>query len=89
MQGVPSKHGALKITTAQFYRPNGDSTQKRGVLSDMVLPSITDNMEGIAEADLDFPVEFDRVRRAAFTPVKTISKDLIAALQSKSAARDR
>ncbi|MDB2686940.1 carboxy terminal-processing peptidase [Mariniblastus sp.] len=84
---VPCKHGALKITTAQFYRPNGDSTQKRGVLSDLVLPSITDNMEGIAEADLDFPVEFDRIRRAAFTPVAKISPDLIKTLQTKSAAR--
>ena len=86
-QGVPCLHGALKITTAQFYRPNGDSTQKRGVLSDLVLPSITDNMEGIAEADLDFPVEFDRVRRAAFTPVATISPELISTLQKKSAER--
>jgi len=85
--GVPCKHGALKITTAQFYRPNGDSTQKRGVLSDLVLPSITDNMEGIAEADLDFPVEFDRIRRAAFTPVAKISPELISTLQAKSAAR--
>ena len=87
MAGVPSKHGALKITTAQFYRPNGDSTQKRGVLSDLVLPSITDNMEGIAEADLDYPVEFDRIRRAAFSPVTTISPDLISKLQTKSAER--
>ena len=87
MPGVPSKHGALKITTAQFYRPNGDSTQKRGVLSDLTLPSITDNMEGIAEADLDFPVKFDRIRRAAFTPVTKISPDLITALQAKSAER--
>ena len=84
---VPSKHGALKITTAQFYRPNGDSTQKRGVLSDLVLPSITDNMEGIAEADLDFPVEFDRVRRAAFSPVTMINDSIISDLQAKSAAR--
>ena len=84
---VPSKHGALKITTAQFYRPNGDSTQKRGVLSDLVLPSITDNMEGIAEADLDFPVEFDRIRRAAFSPVTMINDTVISALQVKSAAR--
>ena len=83
----PSKHGALKITTAQFYRPNGDSTQKRGVLSDLVLPSITDNMEGIAEADLDFPVEFDRIRRAAFSPVTMINDTMISDLRSKSAAR--
>lgn len=87
MAGVPSKHGALKITTAQFYRPNGDSTQKRGVLSDLVLPSITDNMEGIAEADLDFPVEFDRIRRAAFSPVTMINSDIIRDLQAKSATR--
>ena len=87
VRGVPSKHGALKITTAQFYRPNGDSTQKRGVLSDLVLPSITDNMEGIAEADLDFPVEFDRVRRAAFSPVTMVNPDMIRSLQGKSAAR--
>ena len=84
---VPSEHGALKITTAQFYRPNGDSTQKRGVLSDLVLPSITDNMEGIAEADLDFPVEFDRIRRAAFSPVAMINSAIISDLQGKSAAR--
>ena len=87
MAGVPSKHGALKITTAQFYRPNGDSTQKRGVFSDIVLPSITDNMEGIAEADLDFPVKFDRVERAAFTPVAKINPDVISTLKNKSLAR--
>ena len=52
--------GALKITMQQFYRPNGESTQKRGVLSDIVLPSITDKMD-ISESDLDYPVEFDTV----------------------------
>ncbi|MCA9164966.1 MAG: PDZ domain-containing protein, partial [Planctomycetales bacterium] len=36
--------GALKITMQQFYRPNGDSTQKRGVLADVVLPSLTNEM---------------------------------------------
>lgn len=85
--GVPCKHGALKITTSQFYRPNGDSTQKRGVLSDLVLPSISDNMEGIAEADLDFPVEFDRVRRAAFSRLSMVNDDIIRDVQAKSAAR--
>ncbi len=85
--GVPSKHGALKITTQQFYRPNGDSTQKRGVLSDLVLPSITDNMEGIAEADLDYPVAFDQIRRAAFSPVTMVNDGMISQLQAKSVGR--
>lgn len=52
--------GALKITMQQFYRPNGDSTQKRGVLSDIELPSITTNLD-VGEADLDYPVAFDKV----------------------------
>jgi carboxyl-terminal processing protease len=84
---VPCKHGALKITTAQFYRPNGDSTQKRGVLSDIVLPSLSDNMEGIAEADLDYPVEFDQVPAATFSPLALVDPTMIRNLQVKSANR--
>jgi len=52
--------GALKITMQQFYRPGGDSTQKRGVLSDIELPSLTTYLD-VGEADLDYPVEFDQV----------------------------
>jgi carboxyl-terminal processing protease len=52
--------GALKITMQQFYRPNGDSTQKRGVLADIELPSITTHLD-VGEADLDYPVAFDKV----------------------------
>ena len=65
VRNPPNVFGALKITTQQFYRPNGDSTQQRGVLSDIVLPSITDKMDS-GEADLDYPVEFDRIRKANF-----------------------
>lgn len=52
--------GALKITMQQFYRPNGDSTQKRGVLADIELPSLTTHLD-VGEADLDYPVAFDKV----------------------------
>lgn len=37
--------GALKITTALFFRPGGESTQKSGVRSDIVLPSLSNNEE--------------------------------------------
>jgi carboxyl-terminal processing protease len=57
--------GALKITTSQFYRPNGESTQKRGVLADVELPSLTTYLD-VGEADLDYPVEFDRVDPQSF-----------------------
>jgi carboxyl-terminal processing protease len=55
-----SQMGALKITMQEFYRPNGDSTQKRGVLADIELPSLTSHLD-VGEADLDYPVEFDQV----------------------------
>jgi carboxyl-terminal processing protease len=54
--------GALKLTIQQFYRPGGDSTQNRGVLADVTIPSITDHLEGITEAEMDYALEFDRVR---------------------------
>ena len=57
--------GALKVTMQQFYRPSGDSTQRRGVLSDIELPSITTHLD-VGEADLDYAVPFDRVEPATF-----------------------
>ncbi len=36
---LPPGLGALKVTTALFFRPGGDSTQHSGVASDIVLPS--------------------------------------------------
>ena len=49
----------------QFYRPSGDSTQKRGVLADVVLPSISDQMD-VGEADLQHALEFDQIEKAEF-----------------------
>lgn len=57
----PNNLGALKMTIQQFYRPGGDSTQNRGVLADITIPSITDHFEGITEAEMDYALEFDKV----------------------------
>jgi carboxyl-terminal processing protease len=54
--------GALKLTIQQFYRPGGDSTQNRGVLADVKIPSLTDHLKGITEAEMDYALAFDRVR---------------------------
>ena len=37
--------GSITYETAMFYRINGDSNQQRGVPSDIVLPSFTEEME--------------------------------------------
>ncbi len=82
----PSQLGALKITTAQFYRPGGDSTQKRGVLADIVLPSLTTHMD-IGEADLDYAIDFDRIQPAEFKRYAMVSRDTVKTLIQQSQSR--
>jgi carboxyl-terminal processing protease len=67
-----AKAGSLKLTIQKFYRVSGGSTQHRGVLSDIVLPSTTDTPE-IGESSLPNPLAYDEVdpqpvRHFTFTP---------------------
>lgn len=39
------QHGQLKVTFAQFFRVNGESTQHRGVTPDIVFPTAVDSGE--------------------------------------------
>ena len=82
----PRNCGALKITMQQFYRPNGDSTQARGVLADVVLPRISDHFD-IAESDLDYALNFDRVPRARYEQYELVNEDLIGQLRTLSVGR--
>ena len=86
VKNPPNVLGALKITMQQFYRPNGDSTQKRGVISDLVLPSITDKMD-VSESDLDYPVEFDRISPASFKGYSMVDGEIKEKLLMKSGER--
>jgi carboxyl-terminal processing protease len=82
----PPNLGALKITMQQFYRPNGDSTQKRGVLPDLVLPSIT-NLVAMAEADLDYAIDFDRVRAEDYSSYNLVPTDALGRIKNRSEQR--
>jgi carboxyl-terminal processing protease len=82
----PPNYGALKITMQQFYRPNGDSTQKRGVLPDVTLPSLT-NALAVGESDLDYAIAFDQVKPAQFQPYDLVAKDMLDQLKTQSEAR--
>ena len=42
---LPPGQGALKITTALFFRPGGKSTQKDGVQADILIPSVLSAQE--------------------------------------------
>ena len=59
--------GALKLTIQQFYRPGGLSTQLRGVIPDVILPSVTSELE-TGEEELAQALPFGRVGPSRFLP---------------------
>jgi len=58
--------GQLKITIAQFFRINGDSTQHRGVIPDFIWPTSADNAES-GERAFENAIAWRRIAPAAFT----------------------
>jgi carboxyl-terminal processing protease len=48
--------GALKITIRKFYRAGGASTQLKGVMPDIVLPSVLNYSKEIGEVALENPL---------------------------------
>ncbi len=58
--------GGLKMTIAQFFRINGDTTQLRGVTPDINLPAITDLGE-FGEFNFDNALPWTRIRAADYT----------------------
>ena len=53
-------HGSLKFTQAKFYRISGDSTQHRGIIPDVTLPSLYDGQD-IGENTLERALSWDTV----------------------------
>ncbi len=86
VRGTPGKLGAVKLTVAHFYRVNGESTQSRGVLPDVVLPSLTDSLATI-EKDLPNALVFGDVKAASHENLELIPPALKAVLKDRSAAR--
>jgi carboxyl-terminal processing protease len=69
--------GALKITVQKFYRISGESTQTRGVVSDVVLPSPWEGLD-VLEGDLPRALPYDTIAPARYTPLPmTIDLDPI------------
>ncbi len=57
--------GQLKLTIAQFFRVNGDSTQFRGVTPDFILMT-TD--EDFGERSFDHAIPWQQIRKTTYTP---------------------
>jgi len=79
-------YGALKVTLQQFYLPDGQSTQRKGVPADIVLPSLTAKMD-ISESDLQYALEFDTVPKAGHNDYNMVPQGLIDAIRTASLKR--
>lgn len=77
--------GALKITVQKFYRVAGGSTQQKGVVPDIVLPSLLDALQ-LGETTLPNYLPYDEVPPAIYDKLDLTSAYL-PALRANSAAR--
>ena len=78
--------GSLKVTTASFYRISGGSTQLKGVVPDIVLPSLYDALE-IGEEFLPKALPWSQVRGAYYRTWTEPVKAAIPELRYKSELR--
>lgn len=81
-----ANYGALKVTLQQFYLPDGESTQLKGVAADLVLPSLTAKMP-VAEGDLEYALEHDKVNPARHNLYRMVPVDLVNNLRVGSQQR--
>ena len=77
--------GSIKLTTANFYRITGASTQLRGVGSDIVIPSLLDGLD-IGEDKLPGALPWSEIERANFNRVADVAS-FVPKLREKSAER--
>jgi len=58
--------GALKWTTKKFYRINGGSTQRKGVVPDIILPDTYMYLDNIREEDEPTALPWDKIEQASY-----------------------
>ncbi len=78
-------YGADRVTTACFYRINGGTTQLRGVIPDIIIPSIYDALD-LGEDQLPGALPYSTVQRAYYAKTSDIGP-FLARLRSNSEKR--
>jgi len=69
--------GALKWTIKKFYRINGGSTQRKGVMPDIVLPDNYMYLDNIREEDEPTALPWDQIDKAKYSTYKIKHKNKI------------
>ena len=85
LAGLPDKTGAARLTIQKFYLPNGASTQQKGVVPDIILPS-ADKYLKIGESDLPNALVWDEIPSTIFNG-HPLDQKLLDPLRAASQSR--
>jgi len=80
-----SNPGAVKVTIRKFYRASGSSTQLKGVVPDLVLPSVNNYAE-VGEGSLENPLPWDTIASAGYEKMNRV-EPYLGELKRRSEAR--
>jgi carboxyl-terminal processing protease len=78
--------GTLKITIRKFYRVTGASTQKKGVMPDIVLPDVLNYSTQYGESALENPLPWDVIPSVNYTRLNLV-QPYLTDLRLRSATR--
>jgi len=78
--------GAMKLTIQQFYRPDGESTQIKGVEPDVHIPTIRDEAD-FGEGKNEAAVAWNKVRPEPHDKYNRLNDDLVARVNDRSKDR--
>ncbi|MCA1778418.1 MAG: carboxy terminal-processing peptidase, partial [Xanthomonadaceae bacterium] len=79
--------GQVKLTMAKFFRIDGGSTQSRGVVPDIELPTFTDPTE-YGESALDYALEWSQIEQTDYQPLANLAPLTQAARKLHLARRE-
>ena len=79
--GIQTEYGAVKLTFQKFYRVTGSSTQRKGVVPDVILPDEYEFLK-YREKDNESSLPWDEMERAKFQVLPNNSA--IAAIAAKA-----
>ncbi|MBN2041451.1 MAG: carboxy terminal-processing peptidase [Spirochaetes bacterium] len=80
-------NGAMKITSALFYQPGGESNQLNGVEPDITVPDIS-SIWDIGEDKLRYPLKWEMIEKAKFSQYnKYLNTAMLNSLKEQSTKR--
>lgn len=83
--GADPRFGQLTLTIGKYYRVTGESTQHRGVIPDIIVPSAVDS-HMVGESTRDTALPWDQIRATRFAPEHQLD-EAIALLTGKHELR--